>query len=257
MIVRGERLPLADRRVDAIVTGPSVVELCAGAGGMALGFEQAGFRHAALYEIDSDAVTTLRLNRPAWDVRQHDVSEVDVACPPCDVLAAGVPCPPFSQAGRKLGPDDERDLFPALLSWVRAVSPKAVVVENVSGLLSQRFDAYRRHILATLEAMGYEGEWRLLDASLLGVPQRRRRSVLVAMRSGGWSAFRWPVVSDQPLALGPVLAPRLAARGLPDPEAWAVRADSPAPTICGGSKKHGGADLGPSSARRTWGALGV
>ena len=94
----------------------SVLELCAGAGGQALGLEQAGFEHTALVEIDGDACKTLRENRPHWTVIQHDIATFD-AKPyrGVDLVAAGLPCPPFSLAGRKLGEEDERNLFPAAL----------------------------------------------------------------------------------------------------------------------------------------------
>jgi DNA (cytosine-5)-methyltransferase 1 len=117
------------------------VELCAGAGGQALGIERAGFAHAALVELDPDACATLRLNRPWWHVVEADVREFRAGSRyrPVDLLAAGVPCPPFSIAGQQLGADDERDLFPVLIRLVGEIRPSAVMVENVKGLLQARF----------------------------------------------------------------------------------------------------------------------
>src|SRR5208282_2943112 len=102
------------------------LEICAGAGGQSLGLEQAGFGHVAAVEIDPDACATLRRNRPGWDV---------------DLLAGGVPCPPFSIAGKQLGADDERDLFPQALRLVEECEPAAVMLENVRGLATARFAA--------------------------------------------------------------------------------------------------------------------
>ena len=89
------------------------IEICAGAGGQALGLEQAGFEHVALIEIDKHACATLRKNRPGWHVIEDDVKNFSaIEYHGVDLLAGGVPCPPFSIAGKQLGNDDERDLFP-------------------------------------------------------------------------------------------------------------------------------------------------
>jgi len=110
------------------------IEICAGAGGQALGLEQAGFHHAALVEIDANACMTLRHNRPLWNVVEGDVKLFSARkYQGVDLLAGGVPCPPFSVAGKQLGRDDERDLFPEALRLVRECSPKAVMLENVRG----------------------------------------------------------------------------------------------------------------------------
>src|SRR5262245_60238388 len=113
------------------------VEICAGAGGQALGLEQAGFSHLACVELDPYACETLRLNRrDRWSVVEHDVRTWKPApeCVGISLLAGGVPCPPFSLAGKQRGRDDERDLFPAMLDLVDKLNPRAVVIENVRGL---------------------------------------------------------------------------------------------------------------------------
>src|SRR5689334_11399751 len=102
----------------------TVLEICAGAGGQSVGLEQAGFGHALAVEIDADAAATLSLNRPLWDVHHGDVREIrgrDYRG--VDLLAGGVPCPPFSIAGKQLGADDERDLFPEALRLIRESNP--------------------------------------------------------------------------------------------------------------------------------------
>src|SRR5688500_839303 len=112
----------------------TVLEICAGAGGQSLGLDWAGFEHVAAVDNDFDACTTLKLNRPYWDVVHDDVANVDGAeYEGVDLLAGGVPCPPFSIAGKQLGRDDERDLFPQALRLVRATNPRAVLLENVKG----------------------------------------------------------------------------------------------------------------------------
>lgn len=89
------------------------IELCAGAGGQALGLERAGFEHQVLVEIDPHACATLRHNRPHWQVHEGDLTVFAArAYQGVDLVAGGVPCPPFSKAGKQLGADDERDLFP-------------------------------------------------------------------------------------------------------------------------------------------------
>ncbi len=239
------------------------VEVCAGAGGQALGLEQAGFEHLACVEIDAQACETLRLNRPDWNVVEDDLRRLvrDQALAMhegCDLLAGGVPCPPFSLAGRQLGADDERDLFPAILELADQLRPRAVLIENVRGLLGKRFIPYRRDILAALTEMGYSrAEWELLQAADFGVPQLRPRAILVALRDDVEGDWAWPALDlERPRTVGEALADLMAERGWPHARAWVRRANRIAPTLVGGSKKHGGPDLGPTRAKREWAALG-
>ncbi|WP_418907704.1 DNA cytosine methyltransferase [Glutamicibacter endophyticus] len=236
----------------------SVLEICAGAGGQSVGLEQAGFGHALAVEIDKDAAATLMLNREQWNVKQGDVREVDGRdYQGVDLLAGGVPCPPFSVAGKQLGAEDERDLFPEALRLVQEAKPSAVMLENVKGLASARFAPYRKSILNRLEAMGYQAEWQLLYSSEFGVPQLRPRFILVAVKSRYRTKFEWPAPQGTPPTVGEVLLPYMASLGWPGAEAWAEKANNVAPTVVGGSKKHGGADLGPTRAKAGWLALGV
>jgi DNA (cytosine-5)-methyltransferase 1 len=129
------------------VAAPISLEICAGAGGQALGLEQAGFDHAALVEIEAQACATLRLNRPYWQVVQGDLRGFDGRpYHGIDLLAGGVPCPPFSKAGRQLGAEDERDMFPEAIRLVDECRPKALMLENVRGLLDAVFEDYRTNI---------------------------------------------------------------------------------------------------------------
>jgi DNA (cytosine-5)-methyltransferase 1 len=236
------------------------VEICAGAGGQALGLEQAGFAHEAVIEIDPDACETLRLNRGAdWKIIESDVAGVDGrGFGSIDLLAGGVPCPPFSVAGKQLGRDDERDLFPQALRLVEEVQPRAVLLENVRGLATRRFDGYREQVRSRLHGLGYLTWWHLVQASDYGVPQLRPRFVLIAIRPPWAQRLRWPEPDGQPpLSVGEVLGDLMASAGWPGAADWSAQASGIAPTIVGGSKKHGGPDLGPTRARAAWRTLRV
>jgi len=236
----------------------TVLEICAGAGGQSSGLETAGFQHVCAVEIDRDAANTLRLNRPDWAVVEGDVREFDASSyKGVTLLAGGVPCPPFSVAGKQLGPDDERDLFPRALELVAQMRPDAVMLENVKGLASDRFTPYRASILHQLHQMGYETDWQLLQASWYGVPQLRPRFILVAMRPKYFARFNWPTPIGDPPTVGQVLWELMSANGWAGAANWSHNANDIAPTIVGGSKKHGGADLGPTRSRLAWRKLGV
>lgn len=234
------------------------VEICAGAGGQALGLEQAGFRHEAVVEIDPHACATLRQNRPNWQVIEADLHEWEPnGFEGVDLLAGGVPCPPFSKAGRQLGGDDERDLFPRALELAGLIQPKAVMLENVRGLLDPVFSDYRKAVEDRLCKIGYKASWRLLNASDFGVPQLRPRVIMVALRDD-LDEFVWPEPSGTPApTVGEALKDLMSANGWRGADEWARRANSIAPTLVGGSKKHGGPDLGPTRARAAWLRLGV
>jgi len=234
------------------------LEICAGAGGQARGLELAGFAHTAAIEIDPHACATLRHNRPQWQVLEQDVREVEgSAYRGVDLIAGGVPCPPFSIAGKQLGAEDERDLFPEALRLVEQARPTAVMIENVRGLASEQFRPYRASIARRLTKAGYESWWRLINASDHGTPQLRPRYILVAIRGSAAQRFSWPAETPSLETVGSVLEDLMAARGWPGVSAWALRAKGIAPTIVGGSKKHGGPDLGPTRARARWRELGV
>ena len=239
-----------------------VVEICAGAGGQSLGLELAGFEHDLSVELDPTAAATLRHNRPHWKVAVGDVASPDVWNPGdyagVDLLAGGVPCPPFTIAGKQLGATDERDLFAWAIELCGTVQPRAFMLENVRGLSLPRFAAYRQHVLDRLAELGYAADWRLLHASDYGVPQLRPRFVLVAMRAADFAYFTWPEPDDGDApTVGETLRDLMAANGWPGASMWAAKADDIAPTIVGGSKKHGGADLGPTRAKRAWRELSV
>jgi DNA (cytosine-5)-methyltransferase 1 len=236
----------------------TVFEICAGGGGQAIGLEAAGFECAGAAEIDAHACATLRLNRPGWNVIQTDVREISgEPFRGVDLLAGGVPCPPFSIAGKQLGSNDERDLFPEALRLAAEIRPRAVMLENVPGFASEKFKDYRTAFLAKLRRLGYVADGKILNACDFGVPQLRPRFVLVALRKDDMEYFRWPDPVEDRSTVGETVGDLMAANGWKGARAWKKRANGIAPTIVGGSKKHGGPDLGPTRARQQWAALGV
>jgi len=237
----------------------SCIEICAGGGGQALGLEKAGFEAQALVELDASSCETLRLNRPKWNVIEGDVREFSAFdYRGVDLFAGGVPCPPFSIAGQQLGENDERDLFPEAIRLISECQPKAVMLENVRGFLGAVFEDYRRKLKKQLEKLGYETSWQLLNASDFGVTQLRPRVVIIAVRKDIAPYFQWPLgMQTMPPSVGELLYDLMAADGWAGVDAWKANADDIAPTLVGGSKKHGGADLGPTRAKAAWATLGV
>ncbi len=238
----------------------TTLELCAGAGGQALGLEQAGIDHAGLIEIDEHACATLRLNRPQWNVIEGDLNAFTDASAfkGVDIVSGGLPCPPFSKAGKQLGENDERNLFPAAIDIVDQVRPRAVMVENVRGILDAVFEDYRRYIAGTLKKLGYSTDWRLLNASDYGVPQLRPRVIFVAIKDEYANSFSWPdPLPGKAKTVGETLFDLISSRGWKGAKRWKDLANEIAPTIVGGSKKHGGPDLGPTRAKRAWAQLEV
>lgn len=235
------------------------IEICAGAGGQALGLEQADFEHVSLVELDAAACQTLRINRNHWHVTEGDLRHYSAEkWKGVELLAGGVPCPPFSKAGKQLGNEDERDLFPEAVRLVSECKPQAVMLENVRGLLDSVFDDYRAKIISDLKSLGYAAEWRLLNASDFGVPQLRPRAIFVALKKSVAEYFNWPsALIEPPPTVGEALFDLMAANGWQGAEQWRERACDIAPTLVGGSKKHGGPDLGPTRAKKAWASIGV
>ncbi|ADV66498.1 DNA cytosine methyltransferase [Deinococcus maricopensis] len=242
------------------VTPLTSLEICAGAGGQALGLEMAGYEHAALVEFDAHACNTLRLNRPEWNVVEGDLRAFN-GLPyrgQITLLAGGVPCQPFSHGGLQQGRHDDRDMFPEAIRLAGEVMPEAVMLENVRGLMDPKFQEYREYIGAGFHALGYEVAWKVLNARDYGVPQLRPRVILVALRPDVMAQYSWPEPHPEAApTVGEALVDLMASGGWQGAQAWAEGANAIAPTVVGGSKLHGGADLGPTRAKRAWAALGV
>lgn len=235
------------------------VEICAGAGGQALGLAMAGFVHVALVEYEEDYCKVLKANRPEWNVICADVHDFDgTPYKGVDLLAGGVPCPPFSVAGKQLGQDDERDLFPEAIRLIREIKPRSVMLENVRGFLDSGFETYRNHIFQSIKDLGYVTHIKLLNASNFGVPQLRPRVVIIGMRKDQFGAFAYPEDKpDSAKTVGETLYDLMAENKWAGAKRWAEQANRIAPTLVGGSKKHGGPDLGPTRARNAWAELGI
>lgn len=234
-----------------------VLELCAGGGGQALGLDQAGFEKSALVEIEKIACETLQLNRPKWNVINADLKTLSPSnFKSIDLICGGVPCQPFSIAGQKLGHADERDLFPVAINYVSKLKPLGFFFENVRGLASGTFENYRNQIINELVDLGYYVEWKVLEAADYGVPQLRPRFVMVGKRNGV-APFPWPKKLEEQVTVSTTISDLMGEfrwNGLRD---WKRLANEIGPTIVGGSKKHGGPDLGPTRAKRQWAELGI
>ena len=160
-----------------------VIELCAGAGGLALGFEKAGLEHELLVEIDKDCVATLNKNRPNWNVLHADIKEVDFSKYHADVVVAGLPCQPFSYAGKKLGFEDTRGtLFFDYARCVKETNPQICIIENVQGLVSHDKGRTIETIENVLGELGYNIQHQVLNAVDYGVAQKRKRMFLVGTK---------------------------------------------------------------------------
>ena len=236
------------------------IERCAGAGGQALGLAMAGFVHVALVEYEKEYCDTLTFNRPEWNVIHTDVRDFS-GLPyrgKIDLLSGGVPCPPFSVAGKQLGSDDERDLFPEAIRLVKEINPRAVMLENVRGFLDPIFNEYRENIIESISSLGFKVQIKLLKANDYGVPQLRPRIVIVGIRNDISREFHYPEEHpEKSPTVGKVLYDLMKEKGWKGAKQWAKNANTIAPTIVGGSKKHGGPDLGPARARKAWAELGV
>lgn len=194
-------LPYADQKVQAPTTmTASVIELFAGAGGLALGLEEAGLKAKALIEIDKDAVATLRHNRPDWNVIHADVSKVSFEGMSADVVTGGFPCQAFSYAGKGLGFEDTRGtLFYEFARCIKELQPKLFLAENVRGLISHQNGKTLKIVLSVLESLGYNVQYRLLNALHYDVPQKRERVIIIGTRPG--IRFQYPAPSPKILTL--------------------------------------------------------
>ena len=168
-----------------------------------------------------------------------------------------MPCPPFSIAGKQLGADDERDLFPVALRLIEEAKPKAVLLENVKGLATKRFQPYLNQIISHLKSLEYRVFWQVINAEDYGVPQLRPRFVLVALSEPEADFFHWPEPVPHEMTVAEAIGDLVGECGWPGLDAWRTKANTIAPTLVGGSKKHGGPDLGPTRAKKRWSEMGI
>lgn len=219
----------------------SSIELCAGAGGAALGLHAAGFDAMALFEADKHAAETLRRNDFLGEVVEGDLTKVDFRrYAGVDLVAGGLPCQGFSSAGDRLGREDERDLFSDAVDIIDVVRPRAFYFENVEGFKENKHTDYRAELHDRYQRLGYESRLFTIRGVDFGLPQMRERIAFVGFREGSLRRFQLP--EAMPLmrrSMGEALLDLVAANGWPHAEAWARRVDRPIYTLIGGSKKSG------------------
>ncbi|WP_133984447.1 DNA cytosine methyltransferase [Kribbella voronezhensis] len=242
----------------------SSLQLCAGAGGLALGLERAGFDPVLLLDKRAVACTTLRLNRPKWDVRNMDLLDFDPVdhqqVYDVDLVAAGLPrVQATATVTRPRGSDLELELLKATILLLHGVQPRALLVENVPDLVTRdTFAPIREFVGNELDHLGYRFSWFVINAADYGVPQDRKQGVLIAFKGSAMDAFAVPPRRlEPPNTVGAVLEESMAAGGWSGAAEWAAQADRIAPTLVGGSWERGGADLGPSGTKAAWARMGV
>lgn len=238
------------------------LELCAGAGGMSLGLERAGFDPVLLVDEDKTSILTLFANRPHWQTFEGDMVDFVAGehdAQNVDLLAAGLPRLRGQAAVRRTDDDYERRLVQAAAQLASEVRPKAVLIENGPGLVEKSgLESVRRDLHDELEHLGFTLQWFVLDAKDFGVPQNRRHGFMLALLPDCVAGFRLPIGTVTEYAtVGETLLPSMRSRGWAGADAWAVQAQRPGPTIVGGSKRHGGADLGPTGSKKAWAAMSV
>lgn len=178
----------------------TAVELFAGAGGLALGLEQAGIKTLEYVEFDKACCETLRTNRPEWNVVCDDIHNVDFTeySGKVDIVTGGFPCQAFSFAGKKLGFEDTRGtLFHEFARCVKEIQPKIFLAENVRGLVSHDNGRTLSTIIEVLEGLGYTTQHQVLNAAYYGVGQKRERIVIVGIRNDLNITFEYPKADDK------------------------------------------------------------
>lgn len=245
------------------MSGLRFVDVCAGAGGLALGLEQAGFAPVLLLDNKPVACETLHMNRPQWNVLEMDLLDFVPDEHPqtydVDLLSAGLPRVKSSATAARTETDKEQRLLEAAVLLAYSIQPRAMIIENVPGLVdAEAFGPLREFVRKELEHLGYRLHWFVLNAADFGVPQDRKQGVLVALKACYSDFFRPPVrTATEHMSAGRALRHSMAARGWRDADAWAAQATSVAPTLVGGSDNRGGADLGPTGTKKAWARMGI
>jgi DNA (cytosine-5)-methyltransferase 1 len=240
-----------------------VLELFSGAGGLALGLEQAGWSHVAAVEYDSVAAETFRNNFPHCDVVVENIRKLEFHGyrGNIELLAGGPPCQPFSVAGHQRAFEDDRDCVPDFVRAVSQVQPQMFLMENVAGLALARHRAYLHNVLLQLESHGYLVRHAVLDAADYGVPQHRNRLIIIGTRDVPFSFSSIPQIAvpkparevltelppDEPnhaivtYAAKPVMRPSPFAGMLVNGGGRPINLDRPSQTIpasAGGNRTH-------------------
>ncbi|MEV7522230.1 DNA cytosine methyltransferase [Streptomyces sp. NPDC091371] len=239
------------------------LDICSGAGGLALGLEQSGFDPVLVLDNRDVACRTLRANRPSWSVLETNLLDFD----PCehtetydvDLLSAGLPRVKATATVARRDSEVELELLRATMLLLHGVQPRALLVENVPDLVTKPdYEAIRSYVAEELSHLGYRHTWFIVNAADFGVPQTRRQGILVAFKGDALDAFVKPTPTTKPhRTVGEALLESMSSSGWPEAGRWAAQADQPAPTLVGGSWERGGADLGPTGSKRAWARMGV
>jgi DNA (cytosine-5)-methyltransferase 1 len=185
-------------------TNYTCLELFAGAGGLALGLENAGFQTVMLNEFDKQAATTIRTNQPNWNLIEGDVRELDFEAfaGKVDVVSGGFPCQAFSYAGQSRGFEDTRGtLFFDFARCVNQVRPKIALGENVRGLENHNKGKTLSTMLNVLDSLGYDVQYQVLKAQFYDVPQKRERLFMIAVRKDLQTPIYFPKENDYILSV--------------------------------------------------------
>ncbi|MCX4609088.1 DNA cytosine methyltransferase [Streptomyces mirabilis] len=239
------------------------VDVCSGAGGLALGLENAGFDPVLLLDNRPIACETLRANRPDWNVLQLDLLDFDPVEHPTsydvDLLSAGLPRVKSSATAKREETGIEQQLLRATVLLAHAVQPRALLIENVPELVEdQDFADVREYIQQELSHLNYGFHWFVVNAADFGVPQDRKQGILVALKEEYFDGFHPPIPTvTRHVTVGEALHTSMSSRGWAGADAWAAQADHVAPTLVGGSEKRGGADLGLTGTKKAWARMGI
>jgi len=243
--------------------GMTFVDLCSGAGGLALGLEQAGFDPVLVLDNHPAACETLRTNRPQWDVREEDLRTFDPTAHQqtydVDLLSAGLPRVKAAAGVNRPGNSEaELELLRATVFVAHSIQPRALMIENMSELAtSSRYTSIREFIHDELTHLGYQLTWFVVNAADYGVPQDRKQGILMAFKGDSIDRFKVPRTEMRTATVGSALVDSMGSRGWRGAGEWAAQADRIAPTLVGGSWNRGGADLGPTGSKRTWARMGI
>lgn len=187
----------------------TVVELFAGAGGLALGLERAGLKTVFLNDNDKYCIETLKKNRPNWNIVAGDVRKISFKDMKADVVTGGFPCQAFSHAGKRLGFEDVRGtLFFEFARAIKEIQPKIFVGENVAGLTTHDKGRTLQIIINILESLGYDVQYKVLNAVNFSVPQKRQRIIIVGTKKEFY--FEYPTAHKM------IIPIRDALKNVPD-----------------------------------------
>lgn len=188
-------------------SGYTAIELFAGAGGTALGFDNAGIDHTLLTDWDKDSTDTLKFNKPNWNVVRDDVRNIDFSKKDADIVEGGFPCQSFSFAGKKLGFSDIRGtMFFEFARCLKEVQPKIAMGENVRGLLAHEDGRTLKTIIGIMKDLGYNVAYKILRAQYLDVPQKRERLIIIGIRKDLDLPILFPRERDYTISMKEALA---------------------------------------------------